>query len=605
MSFLTSIIFYIVNVYSMPVKSFWESDNKIPIGQSSIVVQSENNLDHTAGQKVRFHIPGGTEFINPKETYFRCDVDIAISAGAKTNLQLDADIGGQVLIRDIRVMTKSGTLLEEIQGYNTLVACMYDYDTNQNMKGKRGLTEGSTTYNPLVGGTKGCLKLNQNDCLTNPYFKRETSTNTSDTATAFKTAKMLLPLHTGIFQNDKVFPTMLTDGLVVEMVLEENARVFRQLDTVNKYRNVANNPHFLNLTGADGLETGVGNGSDVETFYINASTNSMNSLENFPFRVGESFKWVDVSTFEVSASGNITREDISSASGVSGGHFVIEELEQTVGTGSNQKVKVTVASGSLSGSDLSANSVMWSTACEYTTDLVASYTLSNLELVVQQLDMPDGYKSSLMRSMKSGGTMMYDFLSYTNYRFSTLASESVINLRLPLQNSRAKSILCVPTDATTRSLPANTGAVDTYFQFEDEVVEGSALWSDRVGLEGCVDFLQNYQFLYDNRLQPNRKVEMAKTGDKVSISQQGLIELEKGLAMADIDVRSFRKYNRNFVIGRALALGDGVYDTRGKDFNLQLEYTGSVPQQVNKLWNCYCAHIRGLQISGENISVML
>jgi hypothetical protein len=349
----------------------------------------------------------------------------------------------------------------------------------------------------------------------------------------------------------------------------------------------------------------VGNGSDVETFYINASTNSMNSLENFPFRVGESFKWVDVSTFEVSASGNITREDISSASGVSGGHFVIEELEQTVGTGSNQKVKVTVASGSLSGSDLSANSVMWSTACEYTTDLVASYTLSNLELVVQQLDMPDGYKSSLMRSMKSGGTMMYDFLSYTNYRFSTLASESVINLRLPLQNSRAKSILCIPTDATTRSLPANTGAVDTYFQFEDEVVEGSALWSDRVGLEGCVDFLQNYQFLYDNRLQPNRKVEMAKTGDKVSISQQGLIELEKGLAMADIDVRSFRKYNRNFVIGRALALGDGVYDTRGKDFNLQLEYTGSVPQQVNKLWNCYCAHIRGLQISGENISVML
>ena len=108
-----------------------------------------------------------------------------------------------------------------------------------------------------------------------------------------------------------------------------------------------------------------------------------------------------------------------------------------------------------------------------------------------------------------------------------------------------------------------------------------------------------------NRLQPNRKVEMANTGEKVSISQQGLIELEKALAMADIDVRSFRKYNRNFLIGRALALGEGVYDTRGKDFNLQLEYTGSVPQQVNKLWNCYCAHIRGLQISGENINVVL
>jgi len=74
--------------------------------------------------------------------------------------------------------------------------------------------------------------------------------------------------------------------------------------------------------------------------------------------------------------------------------------------------------------------------------------------------------------------------------------------------------------------------------------------------------------------------------------------------MGGLEPRSFRKYNRNFVIGRALSLGDGVYDTRGKDFSLQLEYNGEA-QKVNKLWCCYCAHIRGLQISGQNISVNL
>lgn len=592
----------------MPMKSFWESENKIPIGQKSVIIQSENNLDHTAGQRVRFHIPANTEFINPKETYFRCDVDIAITAGAKTNLQLDSSIGGQVLIRDIRVQTQDGVVLEEIQGYNTLVSVMYDYNTNDNLKNKRGLTEGATVYNPLVTCDNGCEKLNQNDCLNNPYFYRETSTNTSSTATAFKTAKVLLPLHTGIFQNDKVFPTMLTNGVIVEMVLEENARVFRQLDTVNKYRNLGNNPHFLNIGGADAADPAgdTGNGSDVSAFFMDPAENSMNSLENFPFRVGESFKFVDQSTFAVSDTGTITREDVSSASGVAGGHFVITELEETVGTGSDKKVKVSVASGSLSGSDLGPDSVMVSTACEYSTDLVASYTLSNLELVVQQLDMPQGYKASMMKSMKSGGTMMYDFLSYSNYRFSTLSSESVINLRLPLQNSRAKSILCVPTDATTRTLPANTGAVNTYYQCQDAFTGGkSALFSDRAGLEGCVDFLQNYQFLYDNKLQPNRKVEVAKTGGKTAISQQVLIEVEKSLAQAGIEVKSFRKYNKNFVVGRALSLGDGIYDTRGKDFSLQLEYTGTTGQQVNKLWNCYCAHIRGLQISGETVQVVL
>ena len=111
--------------------------------------------------------------------------------------------------------------------------------------------------------------------------------------------------------------------------------------------------------------------------------------------------------------------------------------------------------------------------------------------------------------------------------------------------------------------------------------------------------------MYDNKLQPNRKVEVAKTGGKTAISQQVLIEVEKSLAQAGIEVKSFRKYNKNFVVGRALSLGDGIYDTRGKDFSLQLEYTGTTGQQVNKLWNCYCAHIRGLQISGETVQVVL
>lgn len=592
----------------MPVSSFWSSDNKIPIGQSSIAIPSDNNLNQKAGQKVTFRIPAGTEFINPKETYLRCDVKIDITAGAKTNLQLDSDIGAQVLIRDIFVKTQQGVILEEIQGYNTLVAAMYDYDTNDNYRNKRGLTEGATVNNPLVGNDGGCPVLQKNDCLNNPYFKRETATSTTSTATAFKTMKVLLPLHTGIFQNDKVFPTMLTDGLIVELVLEENRRVFRQLDTVSKYRFAANNPVFLNITGADAAAA-IAVGDNVSQIFIDPSRNSMNSLENFPFRVGESFKLVDSRTLAISNAGVIDTEDIGSASGVAGGSFIITGLEETVGTGANTKVKVSFASGSLSGSDVDGDFVMFSTACEHTTDLVANYELSNLELIVQKLDMPVDYKSSLLNSMKSGGTMVYDFLSYTNYRFSTLKSESVINLRLPLQNSRGKAIWCIPTDAETRTLPANTGAVSTYFQCQESdggaVDSATATFSDRVGLEGCADFCQNYQWLYDNKLQPNRKVEVQKTCDKVSISQQHLVELEKALAMGGLECRSFRKFNRNFIIGRALALGDGSYDTRSKDFSLQLEYTGATTQKVNKLWNCYCCHIRGLQISGDRVQVVI
>ncbi len=586
----------------MPVGSFWESDDKIPIGQKSVIIKSENNLDHTAGQKVTFHIPSGTEFINPKETYLRLDClierDNASSVGYA---QLDEILGGQVLIKDIRVRTRSGTLLEEIQSYNTLVSVMYEYETNQNLRKKRCI-EGATIHSPLLSNNQGITKSNKQDLIHNPYFLKETSTNTSSTDSNFKTAKMLLPLHTGIFQNDKVFPVMLTDGLIVELILEENHRVFRLMDTVNENRGIARLPGWLNTSGAEASTT-LNSGSAITHFYVDPTSNNMNSVENFPFRVGDKFVFIKTDTYTVTDNG-VKGFDISD--GATGLPFLITQIEQETGAGTSQKVKVSVSATTVNGSAIEEDAVMCTRTYRDNT-FGFKYKLSNLELVVQQLDMPGGYKSSLMSSMKTGGTMVYDFMSYTNYRFSTLKSETQINLRLPLQNSRAKSILCIPTDASTYTQRSIMGASDTYFYGMDpngELSEFDATFSDRTGMEGIADFIQAYQFLYDNKLQPNRKVDVSKTGDKNAISQQGLIELEKALAMAGIEPRSFRRWNKNYIVGRALSLGDGVYDTRGKDFNLQLEYNGTPPDK-NKLWNCFCAHIRGLQISGENINVVL
>jgi hypothetical protein len=61
----------------------------------------------------------------------------------------------------------------------------------------------------------------------------------------------------------------------------------------------------------------------------------------------------------------------------------------------------------------------------------------------------------------------------------------------------------------------------------------------------------------------------------------------------------------NYCLGRALSLHNGVYDTRGKDFNLQVEYTGAYQPSKNKLWNNYVAHIRRLEFSGNGISMQV
>ena len=144
----------------------------------------------------------------------------------------------------------------------------------------------------------------------------------------------------------------------------------------------------------------------------------------------------------------------------------------------------------------------------------------------------------------------------------------------------------------------------TYIENQDtfDVINRSA----RSGLVGISDELQDYQFIYDGKINPSRKVDVSKISAKNSISQQWSIEAEKSLAMADIEPLSFLQFQSNFFIGRALALGkNAVYDARGKDFNLQLEYTGANSQTKNKLWNNYVAHLRRLVIRNGSIEVQV
>jgi hypothetical protein len=223
-------------------------------------------------------------------------------------------------------------------------------------------------------------------------------------------------------------------------------------------------------------------------------------------------------------------------------------------------------------------------------------------MIVKQIEVPQGYEASMMAMMKEGGTINYDYRSFTNYRYSQLSSDNVANIRLPLIESRATSILCVPTDATSYSSIQSMSASNTYLEYTDSLDKANR--SSRSGLVGICDNLQDYQFIYDGKINPSRKVDTSKIAAKNSISQQWCIEAEKALAMADIEPLSFLSFRSNFFIGRALSLGkNAVYDARGKDFNLQVEYTGDA-QTKPKLWNNYVSHLRRLEIKNGGLSVM-
>lgn len=575
--------------------SFWVADNKVPIEQTSIRIPSENGLDYIAGQQVHITIPENIDFFNPKETYLEAKVKINFGSGNKpTLLSLDAETGGQVLIRTLRYYSNDGTLLSEIDNYNTMVAIKYDYQTSESLRNKRALTEGCGYEDNATAGTQGTTKTIANSYINSPYFEPKADPETSTmTSASFLDAKICLPLHNGIFGNDKIFPNGLIGGSKLVALLEENSRVFRGMDGAMLYRSPFQNPVFHSINGCETTGALATNGSTNVLFTYQA--NSQLDATASPFCVGETIGlWNSATATPVawkSASGVPTISRIETISNIVGNASVLVKYTLSASV---------EADGSGAGTD--GTIYLYSSAVEQTTSYSPTYTLKDVNLIVQQVNMGQQYKNEMMRKMKEGGVLRYDFLDVTNYKYSQLASDRVANIRIPANNSRAKSVLCVPTDATFYSTQQNLFASGTYTEKPVGNATDYYSQSNRSGLVGIGDNLTDYQFIYDGRLQPARKVNVSKTTSGESISAQHLIELEKALSQAGMTAHSFRKFNTNFIVGRALSLAGGVTDMRNKDFNLMVNYETSAPNK-NHLWMLFVYHIRTLNIRNGGVDL--
>ncbi len=596
--------------------SFWTSDDKIPISQTKVSVPAEHGLQYSPGQKCEFKLPAGINFFQPSESYLNLTVKLKKDAvNDPTRLQLDAETGMHVLIKDVRIYSGGAgrILLEEYQNYNVLTALKYDYETNDTLKAKRALTEGATVFSERSRSTTGLEHTQQNNLEENPYFKSmdgSASYSTAFTDDEYLDVKGLLQLNTGIFSNKKVFPIGMTEGLVVEIIFEDARRVFRTLDQTSRYRHLAMNPFFMSSNGTDDTAAPAApnsapqfpvaaNASAFREFFVRRDNCQGwgEDVDSFPFCIGEEITFMNASTGIENAD---TTRDATPA--------IISRIEYQAGV--FNAVKVVLNGSYRPTADFTQELVVCSRAIEKASTYTPTYLIKNAEMILQQVEMPQGYTSKLSQMMKGGGAMNYDFLSGTNYKISQLASERVANLRLPLSQSRAKSVLCIPTDASSSGTKELLEAATTYITHYDLESDASTrAWnanhSQRTGLVGCVDALTSYQLFYDGKLNPNRKVFCNKLSTKNSVDSQPLIELEKGLQMGGIMPFSFKKFRENFAIGRALSLQSGVYDTRGTDFNLQVEYSETSAPTIDKLWMCWCMHLRRIVISGNGIALQV
>lgn len=646
----------------MPTPTYWSSEEKLPIGQTKVSIPSDNGLSYQGGQRVIFTVPDSIEYINPINTVLEADFKIDLPAGGQastdsdagwtqTRLMLDAELGGSVLIRHIRVYANSAEmpLLDEVQDCNVLAAVRYDYHSTDNERKKRALTEGCTMYTPEQRNDRALDQSSYVNSVNNTYFDanrdgdNDGPTKFNAGGAGFKTAKLLLPLHeSGIFGSSVVFPNKLVGGLRLELELAEASDVVRQLDTVQLNTNLEANPIFHSV---DGLDAGGAPGqwtaasaSATDVFFV-ARQNSNDSIDKFPFCIGErmSMKFAGQSLSDnfiiwKNATDNdiyprINKIELQAAT--AGQTFDLIKI--TLDTACYPSVNLPSAANNTGGKCINtlSNIHLYSlaltggnAALPAVSGFNVKYTLSNANLLVERVDMPSGYTGKMLSAMKQGGVLNYDFLTFTNYKYSQQKDDRVANVRIPISNKRCKGVICCPVDSSVYSNMEKIGCGNTYevngalqtFTYEIERV-GSlsnadktrgdhANHSKRSGLTGCVDGLTRYQFFYDGKLNPSRPVVTSKIADRVSIAQQPLVELEKCLAVCGIPPSSFKQFRSNFVVGRATGLQSGVADLSTTDFSLQVEFQeqGNAPTKP-KLWNIFTGHLRRLMIKGDSVMV--
>jgi len=651
------------------VKTFWTSDEKVPISQTFVAVPSDNNLSYSAGQKIVISVPPTIEYFNPVNSYLEFDALINLPAGRDpTRLQLDKHLGGGVLIKDIRIVGQAGgggSVLEELQDINVLATLKADYSVNDNERQKKALTSGATIHSIYTESDQGSEITQGNNHRHNPFYSTPegdagvTQLATGDTTNYFgltdtnkpHKARLQVKLESGIFQNRKIFPCKMLGGLQISLILEDNNKIFRQLDNVsrNSYQN--SNPVFGGASGTtavnfgDSIPVHDGTGSDTGgvSFIVLAPYNGQwgntgkvnQGALNCPFCLGEAIG--------IRSLGNrITDTDVNLVNAADGSIVPkVKKITSTaVGVILELDAAVLVEAGGTAVTGIGAAATdavtkvyqVYSRSVSNGADYNPTITISDVNLILERVEMPSGYTQKMLQMMKEGGQLTYDFVSYTNYKHSQLATDRVANIRFGLMNRKGKSILCIPCDSsvytTQQSIDGGTltatGVPGGFtYHFGGTANEGTATtpvygatklanplgfpqdqnFSDRSGLVGLSDNITDYQFYYDGKLNPNRPVKCSKTSSLVSIDQQLHVEQEKALSSAGIPALSFYNFQKNFFIGRSFALGDNSADLRNKDFNIQVNYRETLAPEFPKMWNCYVAHIRRIVVRGEDVMV--
>ncbi len=524
-------------------QELFRNNNKTEITTTFVEVESLNGKEFTENSgKIDLFVPPNIQYLDPSQSYLTFDIEIENSDG--TPLKPISSISS--LFRSIRIYSAgaSGKLLEEIDNYSNYVDVLYQYTLNLvGDKDKKSMTELCSTWNEK----NEIRETNTYTPFLNSYGY---GTDTENTAKTGVKQRCQVPLHTGIFRNSNVFANALIGGLRIEIQLRSTKEAF-----------ITNNPNgdvdtygsstYPEASGT--ISAGTFSGTDT----IKIKNNFRRGIQHeygascLPFSVGQQLQLFN-------------KTDLTK-------RRKLGSLTEIQNDGSNLIIKYNGVGTSTY--DFANTGIIGVEADTIT----GTYKMSNVKLVCCEISPPDQWKQQIVNLANSSQGFNYDIITATNYIDSVSSGNTAIVSKIPINNTRCKSIITAPVKQQIATYQ-NDNQTSSYDRYVD------------------------YQYFYLNQNQPNELIPLDRVANDLPESIH-LDQVKKSIEGCDYPVNNLREFKNCFVFGRGLSYGKGSLNLAdGKDVMLKIN-TDSSGISSNTLLNHYVVSVRRIRISNGQLEV--
>ena len=613
---------------------FVSSQYNKTIPSKSTFVPSDNQLDYSDGQTIRFEIPSFMGFIDPRQTYLKFNVSVVNSPAV---VRLSNKCGSHSLIDQLRIYdANSNAQLETIQNYAELAETLHHYTENRTVRNRRGLTEALEYTSRDYDGEiyDNFPSRNGDNSLFYNSYQTSSTINTNNTGRMNSVAGGIIPksnevevamrLYSGILgePNNKMFPAMLTNGLRVELDLNSANKALECWS----YAGVASDTGIVIAGKTESCRFGIleatGGGGGVNIVVklqmeINAGFNQITSdagTNKHPINAdtfGDGCRLVKkqlVGALNLLVGKTLTAFDNTGAVGVlpnilNLGTILNVSCNNIQGGGTLASVSVECSNpngianavlnggiGKVAGGNAGnvKNNQVWIKETDFLNSQ-PTLNIKNVELVVKTAQPPKSYIDALLKGTQTEQGATYDYYTFNVYRNNITASEQVVQLNIPALNMRATSALVKPVQNGLAHSVANNN------------------------LASVVDNVKDYNFLIANKQQPTQRVSLSQLSHlsptnviEPIVEQVALFETEKALGSSKVLVKNLDHQSDNFIIGRALARYGGVYPlVKDGGFQLRIDYKNTTPPQHNKLFITYVGGLRRLSVGKNGVQVQV